>query len=76
VIYRRTLIAELMGVVCRCGKPKARGNTFCRACYLSLPMDARTALYKKIGEGYEDAYQRACEMLDRSSGMAAGGAGC
>jgi hypothetical protein len=31
-------------------------------------------VYKKIGEGYEDAYQRACEMLDRATGAAAGGA--
>ena len=74
VLYRRELIRELMGTKCRCGEPKGRGMTLCRACYLSLSQEMRNELYKRIGEGYEDAYERACRVLDRVTGTAAGGA--
>lgn len=63
---RRVLIGELMGTTCRCGGPKNRAATFCRLCYYSLVPDLRSDLYKRIGEGYEDAYERACRVLDRS----------
>jgi hypothetical protein len=74
VLFRRELIRELMGVKCRCGEPKQRGFTFCRICYLSLPQGFRNELQKKLGEGYEQAYETACRMLERATGTAAGGA--
>ena len=63
--YRRDLIKELMGPKCRCGKAKGHGDTFCRGCYYVLPESMRPTLYRRIGEGYEDAYERACTVLDR-----------
>ena len=73
VLIRRELIRELMGVKCHCGEPKQRGFTFCRICYLSLPQGFREELRKKLGEGYEQAYETACRALDRATGAAAGG---
>lgn len=60
------LIRELGGGVCRCGKQKRRRQTFCRACYYSLPHTMRRALYNLVGEGYEQAYQAAAERLGPS----------
>jgi hypothetical protein len=68
----RDLIRELSGTICRCGEPKTRGRTFCRACYFSLPSGQAKALYHleqlRVGEGYEEAYAAAVRMLDRSAG--------
>jgi len=60
----RELIQELRGVVCRCGREKHSGETFCKACYFRLPPLLRRALYKRVGEGYENAYAEACGFLD------------
>lgn len=57
------LVRELSGISCRCGKKKIAKQTFCYACYTKLPAHMRLALYRRIGEGYEDAYQSAVGML-------------
>ena len=57
------LIAELQDTKCRCGNQKARGNTFCSGCYYQLPPEMRRALYQRIGEGYEEAYENAAAVL-------------
>lgn len=62
---RRRLVDELSGDTCQCGKPKQRMNTFCRSCYYSLSPAQRKALYHRIGEGYEEAYDVAIATLGR-----------
>lgn len=48
---------------CQCGKPKVAHQSFCRACYYSLPRTMQHALYNRFGEGYEEAYEQACQHL-------------
>lgn len=58
------LVLELKGVVCfACDGAKASMRTFCGACYRSLPPRMRTALYRRLGEGYESAYEEARAFL-------------
>lgn len=61
----RELIAELAGIVCRCGDPKEPRRTFCRRCYYSLPRKLRARLYDLVGGGYERAYDEAVAFLRR-----------
>jgi len=61
------LLRELRGVWCRCGTKKITRNTFCNKCYWSLPEPMRRALYRHIGEGYEEAYAAAAELLDQAA---------
>ena len=58
------LTAELAGLRCRCGGVKMFRQTFCRRCYRLLPRAIAKALYKRMGEGYEDAYAAACAHLE------------
>lgn len=60
---RSELIQELAGKVCRCDRPKRPRMTFCRGCYFALPASMRQDLYKRFGEGYEDAYEAAVAYL-------------
>lgn len=64
------LVQELKGSVCRCGAPKNGAHTFCGKCYFALPLNRRQALYQRIGEGYEAAYQEAVDFL-RAAGRVA-----
>jgi hypothetical protein len=57
------LARELIGTTCCCGQPKATKQTFCPKCYYSLPQAMQRALYRRMGEGYEEAYFRARERL-------------
>ena len=57
------LVKELVGTKCTCGAQKRSKQTFCRNCYYSLPRDTRNSLYNRIGEGYEEAYLNAVEIL-------------
>lgn len=54
---------ELMSNECACGKPKKRGMSFDYHCYKALPPEMQRALYKRISEDYEDAYEDACQWL-------------
>ena len=58
------LFKELIGGSCRCGKSKRPHETFCRSCYWSLGNLQRKDLYKRMGEGYEEAYAAAAAFLD------------
>lgn len=60
----KELINELRGNVCRCTRPKSRGQSFCRGCYFSLPQALRGRLYRLIGAGYEEAYSEAAAIID------------
>lgn len=67
----RELIKELAGTVCRCGNQKASGNTFCGRCYFKLPKTTHPTLYRRVGQGYEQAYKAAAEYLDNAQARAA-----
>lgn len=55
---------ELISDECACGRPKKPGYSFCYRCYRSLPGDMQRDLYKRIGEGYEVAYEAAVKWLE------------
>ncbi len=57
------LVRELLRKVCRCGRPKMVKQTFCGRCYKSLTTEVRRSLYRKIGEGYEEAHAKALFIL-------------
>lgn len=48
---------------CYCGRWKSKSHAVCRRCYVRLPMSIRAALYKIVGEGFEDAYDFAVQWL-------------
>lgn len=52
----KKLYAELMSEKCVCGNFKASKTSHCRLCYFSLPEQQRRALYRRIGNGYAEAY--------------------
>lgn len=60
----REMIKELAGGVCRCGNDKKSGQTFCARCYHQIPRELQRALYLSVTNGYDAAYNRACEFLD------------
>lgn len=57
------LVRELCGTKCQCGSNKRSGELFCRSCYHSLPYDMKRALYRRLGNGYEEAYDAAVRTL-------------
>ena len=59
------LIKELRGTICRCGSEKGTRMTFCRPCYFSLSKPQQMALYKQLGDGYEEAYADAVTTLEK-----------
>jgi hypothetical protein len=59
-------INVLLDRACRCGAAKLRKTAFCQACYGALPMRLRRALWRKLGRGFEEAYQAAVEWLEEA----------
>lgn len=57
------LVEELGGTECQCGRTKKRSTTFCSKCFYSLPKDQQRALYRRLGDGYEEAYAVALATL-------------
>lgn len=53
------LLRELAGATCFCGRKKTGMQTFCGMHYHMLPAEMKSALYKRVGEGYEEAYAAA-----------------
>ena len=49
--------------VCFCGAEKTRTQSFCTPCYGKLDQSQRGALFARIGDGYEEAYVKACRQL-------------
>lgn len=56
-------IKELQSNYCYCGRAKDSMQTFCKRDYYALPKSKRHALYNRIDEGYEEAYQDARKFL-------------
>jgi hypothetical protein len=62
------LIRSLMSITCpACGGPKRPRQTLCPHDYARLTVLQRRALYKRVGEGYEDALVDAMRKLGVSS---------
>lgn len=57
------VMQELRSSRCLCGKSKRTHNSFCAACYSSLPPAIRAALYRRLRLGYEEAYEKAKQLL-------------
>jgi len=56
-------IKELRSDGCQCGGRKKSGQSLCYGCYKKLPADLAKALWRKLGNGYEQAYDRAVAWL-------------
>jgi len=51
---------------CACGDTKKPGKAFCRRCYKELPYRMQEALYNRIGQGFEEAYEAAVKWLQEN----------
>lgn len=60
----RGLVA-LVVTICRCDRRKKKGMSFCPPCYRRLPLEMRNALYRRLGKGYEEAYDDAVKYLEK-----------
>jgi hypothetical protein len=49
--------------LCACGAAKVRKTAFCGSCYHALPDELRQGLWRKIGKGFEAAYEAALAHL-------------
>ena len=56
-------VAELKSEECACGRPKNSGYSFCYRDYKSLPLAMQKALFRQVGNGYEEAYEAAYKWL-------------
>jgi hypothetical protein len=58
------LVDSLQGRVCpACGGMKKAKQTLCARDYYRLRPDQREALYRRVGEGYEEAFDDAMRTL-------------
>lgn len=57
-------INELKSNECQCGRDKKPDYAFCFTCYDSLPWEMRKALWRRVGNGYEEAYEEAFLWLN------------
>jgi hypothetical protein len=48
---------------CLCERQKKAGFSFCYRCYKALPKDMQRALYQRMRDGYEEAFDEACQWL-------------
>jgi hypothetical protein len=61
---RSFLVDELYSSECQCGRWKNSGKSFCHLCYKTLPWDMQRDLYRRVGDGYEEAYKTAVRFLN------------
>lgn len=57
------IVQQLSSLECACGNAKAQSKSFCGPCYHKLPPDLQSALYKRIGKGYEGAHAQSLGVL-------------
>jgi len=48
---------------CICGNHKANRTAFCHKDYFELPYELRNALYSRVGQGFEEAYSAARDII-------------
>lgn len=59
-----SILKKFLGTECEsCGLPKPKGTAFCKKCYYSLPHSMRSALWYRMGEGFEEGYTVAIGWL-------------
>ena len=64
ITTRHQAYASLICQICpACGKAKRSRMSFCGGCYRALPRPMKNALYSKIGDGYEPAFDDAMVFL-------------
>lgn len=63
---RRWYAGELAGEQCLCENYKSSGYSFCYRCYRELPGEMQKALYRKVGAGYEEAFEAAVKYLEEN----------
>ena len=62
----RELVESLQSEVCpACQGRKWEGKSVCIRCWRRLPAEIRQALYRRVGQGYEEAVGAALEALAR-----------
>lgn len=62
---RFEILAALKGTRCAgCGEAKKVMRSHCGKCYYALPPPMRTALYKRFGGGYEEAFEGSLQYLE------------
>lgn len=55
---------QLLGSICKaCGGNKAPGMSHCRSCFFTLPRTMQRPLYRRLGHGYEAAYNESLRYL-------------
>lgn len=57
------MLQELARDRCRCGAFKGPHRSFCHDCFKHLPYHLQGGLYKRFGQGYEQAFEAALEYL-------------
>jgi len=51
---------------CLCERGKKPGKAFCYGCYKRLPYRMQEDLYKRVGQGFEEAYEAATKYLQEN----------
>jgi hypothetical protein len=46
-----------------CHEKKAKNTAFCQRCYFALPKTMQAALWRRFGQGFEDAFLAARDFL-------------
>jgi hypothetical protein len=61
----RKLVESLSSTLCpACGRKKKHAQTLCYGCYKSLPQPLKSALYARLGNGYEQSFNDAMRYLE------------
>ena len=61
---KKSILEDFLGTECSgCGGVKRPKMSHCGKCYWRLPKQMRTDLYKRFGEGYEEAFTAASAWL-------------
>lgn len=61
---------DLNSSQCQCGKRKKPKKSLCPNCYFRLPPGMRDDLYKRLMDGYMEAYDAAVAFLDNKPKLA------
>jgi len=48
---------------CVCGNHKGNRTAFCHKDYFELPYQLRQSLYSRVGQGFEEAYSAARDII-------------
>lgn len=56
-------VKELNSAECLCGRAKRPKRSFCYTCFKALPAVMKKPLYLFVGEGYEEAFDKAAAWL-------------